>query len=319
MSDLAERVDHAQARIRAHVYETPFVQSRFLEREMGAELWLKCENMQFTGSFKLRGACNKLLALQEAGRTGGVIAASTGNHGAAVAFAARKLGISARIFVPEGAKRGKVSLIQRLGAEIEVRGADSAETEAVARSRAAEEGLEYVSPYNDIDVVAGQGTIAVELARQGPAPDALYVALGGGGLISGVAAACREHLPTTRIIGCSPEPSAVMIHSVQAGRILEEASGPTLSDGTAGGVEPESITFPWVRDLVHELVVVPEEETKRTLKAFLETEEMLIEGAAAMALAAVRMRASEQASGRIGVILCGGNIDIRTLKAVLCP
>lgn len=314
--DLQRRVREAEGRIRPFVFQTPFVRSEFLAAELGAELWLKCENLQHTGSFKVRGVFNRLL-VEPAGIPPRVITASTGNHGAALAYATSRLGSSATVFVPTDASGGKVALVERLGATIRRHGDDSAKTEAHARVVGRETGEFYLSPYNDIEVVAGQGSIAVELARQGPKLDAIFVAVGGGGLISGIAGFLDAVSPETKIYGCSPEPSAVMIRSVAAGEILDIPSGPTLSEGTAGGVEAGAITFPLVRELVDEFVVVPEEQTRRTLREFLEVEQMQIEGAAAMALAACRMKAAEFPGGRVAVVLCGGNIDLQTIRRIL--
>jgi len=313
---LERRVREAEGRIRPFVLETPFVRSEFLAGELGAELWLKCENLQHTGSFKIRGVFNRLL-VEPGGIPPRVVTASTGNHGAALAYAAKRTGVAATVFVPRNAAGAKVALVERLGATIRRHGDDSAEAEAHARVVGEESGELYLSPYNDLEVVAGQGTIAVELERQGPPLEAIFVAIGGGGLISGIAGYLDAVSPETRIYGCSPEPSAVMIRSVEAGEILSLPSGSTLSDGTAGGVEAGAITFPLVRDRVDEFVVVPEEEIRRTLRRFLETEEMLIEGAAAMALAACRMTASRFPRGRVAVVLCGGNIDFPTIRSLL--
>lgn len=303
-------VQRAEARIRPWIKETPLEPS-----SLGPHF--KLENLQHTGSFKARGAFSKLLALGPAACAGGVLAASTGNHGAAVAYAAGKLGISARIVVPEGADLGKLAKIRELGGVVETHGDDSGVSERYARSRAGQEGLPYISPYNDLDVVGGQGTVAIELARQLPRADAVFIALGGGGLLAGVAAQLKSVWPGVRIVACSPENSAVMIASIRAGRIVELESRPTLSDGTAGGVEPGAITFELVRDLADDYETVSEAEIRRAMRLILETHGQAVEGAAGVALAGY-LRQAERWRGRTAVaILCGGNVSPSLLSSAV--
>ena len=301
-------VQSAEQRIRPWIRQTPLEAS-----PLGPHL--KLENLQHTGSFKARGAFSKLLALGPAACARGVLAASTGNHGAAVAYAAGKLGITARIVVPAGADPGKLAKIRALGGSVEVQGADSGVSELYARARAEREEVPYVSPYNDLDVVGGQGTIGIELAQQLPRADAVFIALGGGGLLAGVAAQLKSVWPGVRIIACSPENSAVMIASVRAGRIVELESRPTLSDGTAGGVEPGAITFELVRDLTDDYETVSETEIRRAMDLIRETHGQAVEGAAGVALAGY-LRQARQWQGRTAVaILCGGNVSPPVLTA----
>ena len=317
LADLPEQIRRAEKRIRPHIRETILEPSIPLGRAGGADVFAKLENLQHTGSFKARGAMNKLLSLppEELGR--GAVAASTGNHGAAVARSLKVLGASGVVFVTEDADASKIAGIERMGVEIRRRGGDCIETEAIARQYAAENRMVYVSPYNDPDVIAGQGTIGVELARQLDTIDAVFVSLGGGGLISGIAAYLKTVHSGVRIFGCSPENSRVMIESVKAGRILELPSLPTLSDGTAGGVEAGSITFDLCRDLVDEYVTVSEEEIGESMRLFIESHHMLIEGAAAVAVASY-LKTRERYAGRsVVIIICGGNISLETLRKVL--
>jgi threonine dehydratase len=306
--NLARAVELAEARIRPWILETPLEPS-----PLGPHL--KLENLQHTGSFKARGAFSKLLALEPGLLARGVIAASTGNHGAAVAYAAGKLGVRARIMVPQGADAGKLAAIRALGGELEVHGEDSAVAERYARRQAAQEGVAYVSPYNDLEVIAGQGTAGLELVRQLPRADAVFIALGGGGLLAGVAACLKPAWPGVAIIGCSPENSAVMIHSIAAGRILELESRPTLSDGTAGGIEPDTITFELCRDLADDYVTVSEAEIRRAMQGVLESGGWRVEGAAGVALAGY-LRQAERWRGKTAVaILCGGNVSPAVFEA----
>lgn len=314
---LAAAIVAAEGRIRPYVRETPLIDSAALSDALGAEVFLKLENLQRTGSFKLRGAVNKLISLDEAERARGVVAASTGNHGAAVAHAGRALGIPVTVFVPEGASPVKVEAMRRSGAEVVVFGTDGLDTEVRARAVAAERGRAYVSPYNDWDVVAGQGTVGVELRRQAARLDAVVVAVGGGGLIGGSGAHLKAHWPHVRIIGAQPAHSAVMKASVRAGRVLELESRPTLSDGTAGGIELDAITFALCRALVDEWVEVEEVEIAREMRYAIEVEHLLVEGAAAAAVAALRRCAASLRGQRVAVVICGGNVSAERVRGVL--
>jgi threonine dehydratase len=311
LTELPAAVWRAESRIRSWIAETPLEPSP-LAAATGGRLYLKLENLQRTGSFKARGAFSKLLSLDSPGRSRGVIAASTGNHGAAVAYAAAALETHALIVVPSDANPGKVAAIEALGGKVEVHGDDSAVAETYARARAADEQIPYISPYNDPEVVAGQGTIGVELAGQLPRVDAVFIALGGGGLLAGVGALLKSIWPGTVVVGCSPENSAVMIESIRAGRILDLPSRPTLSDGTAGGVEAGAITFEWCRDLADQLVTVSEDEIRQAMGAVLETHHLAVEGAAGVALAAYFRHAAAWREKNVVVILCGGNLSAET-------
>ncbi len=315
--DILREVLLAEERIRPHIRQTILEYSPVLSQRGGADVYCKLENLQHTGSFKVRGAMNKLLSLAAEERARGVVTASTGNHGAAVAYCLGKLDASAIVFVPEGSSPSKIQAIERLGAEVRYRGGDCVEAEVCARRYAAQHGMTYVPPYNDPQVVGGQGTIGVELARQLDQIDAAYVSLGGGGLISGIAGYLKSVRPGVEIIGCSPENSQVMIQSVKAGRILDLPSLPTLSDGTAGGIEAGSITLELCRTLVDEYVAVTEDEIKEGLRLFIGTHHMLIEGAAAVAIASYLKTRERWVGKNVVVVICGANISLETLKAVL--
>lgn len=316
--DIRQEVLLAALRIRSYIRETPLEYSFHLSGLSGSKVFLKLENLQITGSFKLRGATNKLLSLTSEQRKRGVVAASTGNHGAAIAFGMSKLAIPGMIFVPENASTAKLESIRRFGAEIRVHGDDSALTELFARRYAEENGLTYVSPYNDPAIIAGQGTIAEEIARQIDHVDAIFVSLGGGGMISGIAGFLKSSDTSVRVIGCSPENSPVMIESIKANRIIEMESQPTLSDGTAGGIEPNAITFDLCRQLVDEYVEVSEGEIKAAMLMFMETQHQMIEGAAGVAIAAFLKRMKSFRGMNIAIVICGGNLSIETLRVILC-
>ena len=312
---LRDQIRAADVRIRPHVRETPVERSRALEGPDHA-VYLKLENIQHTGSFKLRGAFNKLLCLTPEQRAGGVVAASSGNHGAAVAWAADALGIQVEVFVPEHASGPKIAAIRRLGATVTLFGTDGLDTELRAREVARERDCEYVSPYNDLEVVAGQGTLGSELRRQLPSLDAIFVAVGGGGLIGGVAADLKSQWPNALVVGCLPEASPVMARSVAAGRIVEMAGLPTLSDGTAGGIEAGSVTLPLCASLVDEWVTVTEDEIADAIGHCLTVEHVLVEGAAGVAVAGFRRLAS-RLRGVSAIVLCGANVSAEVLRTVL--
>ncbi len=315
--DVHREVIDALGRIEPHVRRTMLISSDHLSGLCGGSVYLKLENLQHTGSFKVRGAMNKLLSMTDEERIRGVAAASSGNHGAAVAYCAAKLGTRGIVFVPEGADSQKVRTIEDLGTEVRRHGGDAVESERFARKYAVRNGLTYISPYNDPKVIGGQGTIAAEFISQCRRIDTVLASLGGGGLISGMAGFLKKELPETEIIGCSPENSQVMIKSIEAGRILDLPSLPTLSDGTAGGVEKDAVTFELCRRLVDVYTSVTEDEIADGLRLFLEKHHMLIEGAAAVSIAAF-MKERERFQGKTVVItICGANISPRTLKRLL--
>ena len=315
--DIAQEVIAAERRIRPYIRKTILEYSPYYSKLAAADVRFKLENLQHTGSFKLRGAMNKMLSLSRAQRTRGVVTASTGNHGAAMAYGLGKLNATGIVFVPQNASTGKVQAIEQLGAEVRYFGDDTADTEAQARNFAKKHGLAYIPPYNDLQVIGGQGTIALELSKELNKIDAVFVALGGGGLISGIAAYLKSIHPEVEIIGCSPQNSQVMIRSVDAGKILDLPSMPTLSDGTAGGIEPGAVTFDLCRELINDYETVTEDEIKQSLVKFLETQHMLIEGSAAVAVAAMVKRRDRLAGKNVVVIICGANISVEMLRTVL--
>lgn len=315
--DVVEEVILAESRIRPYIRQTILEYSPYLSQKGGASVYCKLENLQHTGAFKVRGAMNKLLTLTPEELSRGVVTASTGNHGAAVAFSLGKLNASGIVFVPESTPGPKVKAIERLGTEVRHYGEGCADTEIYARQYASQNGLTYVSPYNDPQVIGGQGTIGVELTRQIDRIDAVFVSVGGGGLISGIAGYLKSVQPDVQIVGCSPENSQVMIQSVKAGKILELPSLPTLSDGTAGGIESGAITFQLCRALVDGYVTVTEDEIRESLRTFIQTQHLLIEGAAAVSVASYLKMREGFIGKNVVIIICGANIPLETLKSVL--
>lgn len=315
-SALATAVRAAAERIRPHVVATPLVRASWLSQELGADVRLKLENVQATGSFKLRGAVNALLQLPPERRRRGVVAASSGNHGLAVATAAKSLQVPATVFVPTTTPVEKRGAIAAAGADVQVHGDDCVFTEQHARDVARASDRPYVSPYNDPAVVAGQGTVAVELLQQWPDVDTIYVALGGGGLIAGMAAyakACRSGLV---LVACSPVASPAMAECVRQGAIVDVPCGPTWSDSTAGGVEPGAITFPLCRTLVDRFVDVDEEAIARGMRDCLAHQHLLVEGAVGVAVAAARQD-RERRGRNVAIVVCGGNLPMALLRRLL--
>ena len=319
IGELRRQVGLARERIRGHVRETPVQHSPSLSSRSGCDVHLKLENFQITGSFKLRGAMNKLLDLDESERARGVVAASAGNHGAAVGYGAQSLGCRAVVFVPENISTVRVSAIREYGAEVQLRGADCVVTEHAARSFADDNQMVYVSPYNDLTVIAGQGTVAAELSTQIGSVDAVFVALGGGGLISGIAGQLKADGGGVEVIACSPENSRVMHESVAAGRILDLESKPTLSESTAGGIEEDTITLDFCRSLVDRFVSVSESEIATSMRSFIEQHHMLIEGAAGVAIAGFLKEAPRLVGKTVAIVICGANISTDQMRVVLGP
>lgn len=305
----------AAERIRPHIAETPLIPSPVLSERTGATVLLKLENRQTTGSFKLRGATNKLLSLSAAQRALGVVTASTGNHGLAVAHAASQLGIAATIFMPESASPRKVAKLRTFDVELRFIPGDAVNAETTARCTADATGRVFVSPYNDPVIVAGQGSVAVEMLRQQPALDAVFVAVGGGGLIGGIGSYASAQ--GVQVVGCLPENSPVMLESVQAGQIVEMDGLPTLSDGTAGGIEPDAITFDICRRVVDDWMTVSEAEIAEAMRLVYRESGEVIEGAAGVAVAALLQSGQRFAGQTVAVVICGGNIDEARFREIV--
>ena len=317
MIDVKKEVLNAERRIRAHVRETPLEHSPYLSRLGKCQVYLKLETIQFSGSFKFRGAVNKILSLTDEEKNRGITTCSSGNHGMAVAYLLQKFGLKGIIFLPEGAAEAKVEAIRLYEPNIQKFGNDCLETEMEAKRFAGEKGMTWISAYNDPYIVGGQGTVAVELERQLDCLNTILVPVGGGGLISGIAGYLKSKDNGIEIIGCQPENSPVMYESIQAGKILDMESQPTLSDGTAGGIEQGSITFDICREFVDDFVVVNEVEIKNAIRLILEKHYMLIEGSAALSVASF-LKEKERFQGKhVILILTGSKISFDQLKAVL--
>src|SRR5271157_1084777 len=311
-SDLSEwraRIAEASGRIYELAEHTPVALIEDDQRLGSARAFLKLEHLQRTGSFKLRGATNKVLSLSPEEAANGVITSSTGNHALGVATAARYRGVGAEVFVSSQVSPQKLRLIENCGARIRCAGDNPLEAELAARAVASATGKTYISPYNDPDVIAGQGTIGIEVVQQVDSINVIYVAVGGGGLIGGIGAYMKSVTPQTEIVGCWPENSRVMYECLRVGRVIDFPEQPTLSESTAGGVEPESITLELCQRVIDRSVLVSELEILDAMR-WAYQRGWKIEGAAGVAIAAFFKEASRQHGKTVVIISCGGNASL---------
>ena len=320
MEDLFQRIVEAHKGLRPHVPVSPLEPSRALSEMLGCEVLLKCEHLQPTGSFKIRGSGNKLRLLDKGQLSRGVTTASTGNHGQGVARHAARLGTTVTVYISNTSSASKVAAIRALGAEIVVVDGLPIMAEIEARKQAGLQNKTYIPPYNDLDVMAGQGTTGMELAEQAPDLDAVFISVGGGGLIGGTGTALKKLSPKTRIVGVWPENSTCMLQAINAGGIIDVEEYPTLSDGTEGAIEPGSVTYPVCRDVIDEMVTVSEAEIAAAMRQIASSERWIIEGSAGVAVAGLIKTAKQWAGRKVAVVLCGRNIALETfLSAVSKP
>lgn len=313
---IKEKIEEAEKRIRPYLRETPLEYSYALNKITGSEPYLKLENIQVTGSFKARGALNKILLLAKSNAK--IVTASTGNHGLGVANALSVVKKEGTIYLPKNASVAKVEAIKMRGAPVEFYGESGEETEYYVRKLSETTGQIYVSPYNDDDVVAGQGTIGVELLRQLPELEAVFISIGGGGLIGGIASYLKSVNPKIEVIGCLPENAPAMYECIKAGKIIEVPEKPTLSDGTAGGIEPGSITFDMCQRCVDSYITVTEEEIVASMKLVIKYHHQIIEGSAGVAVAALIKEKERFKEKKVAIVICGGNVSEAVLKSLIC-
>ena len=314
MSVTLADIEAAARVLQGHVLDTPFLHSRTLSEVTGAEVWLKFENHQFTASFKERGALNKLMSLDAAQRRKGVIACSAGNHAQGVAYHAHRLGIPAVIVMPRHTPYVKVEQTQRHGAEVILEGDsfDAAKTHALEQAGA--RGLTLVHPYDDEKVIAGQGTIALEMLRVQPALDALVVAIGGGGLVSGIATAVKALAPKIEVVGVEVERFPGMYHAIHGTKATFAMS--TIAEGIAVK-EPGVLTLEIIRRNVADIVLVDEGDIEQAIVLLLEIEKTVVEGAGGAPLAALLRHPDRFRGRRVGLVLGGGNIDPLVLAEII--
>lgn len=309
----------ARLRIAAHVRRTPLVTSAWLSAAASATIALKLESLQVSNSFKSRGAFNAVIARLERG--GGhltrLVTASAGNHGRALAAAAETFGLPLTVFTPADAPQAKVAAIRRHGAELRADALDYDDAERLAKAFAKKTGGEFISPYNDADVIAGAATIALEIAEDAPATNALVVPVGGGGLISGVAAAAKSINPQIEVSGVEAAASCAFQTSLRAGRLVRIEPGPTLADGLGGNPDPDTITFAFIQRFVDRIVTVTEEELASAIVGLVDSEDLIAEGAGAAAVAAVAAKRIDVAGRSVVAIVSGSNIDRRRLASLV--
>jgi len=315
--DFQRKVREAYERIKADIRRTPAESSPGLSRETGADVFVKWECDQTTGSFKLRGALNKLRSLSGDERRRGVVSASTGNHGLAIGHAARLEGVALKLFLPETVAEVKRARLEAMGIDIEVRGASCDKAESLGREFADRSGRVFVSPYNDWDIVFGAGTVGLELEADLPRFDDVLVPVGGGGLIAGIAGFLAASRPSARLVGVEPMTSAFMAASVAAGRLVEVEERETVADAVAGGIEPGAITFPVCRDLVDAFALVPEGLIARSMGLLESHHGRLVEGAGALAVAALLLDPGRWAGRTVVAVASGGNIAPARFRAAV--
>jgi threonine dehydratase len=309
-----QEIYQARQQVTSLIRVTPMIQAAELGSRAGPAVYLKLENLQATGSFKLRGAANKLASLDRQERERGVVTVSTGNHGRAVALAARELGIPATVCLSHGVPSNKIAAIKSLGAIVEISGESYDEAEAHAAALQKEQRLTLIEPFDDPQIIAGQGTIALEILETLPAVDTAVVPLSGGGLISGIAIALKAANPAIRVYGVSMNRAPVMYHSLRAGAPLTMPEEPTLADALRGGIgSPNRHTFQLVQQLVDETLLVTEDEIAMAMVHALQVHRQVVEGGGAVGLAAVLSEKITGLGRHVVVVISGGNVPVEQL------
>ena len=312
-------VFRARRRIAPYIRRTPLISSAWLSELARGVVSLKLESLQLSNSFKSRGAFNAVIARLERGSAAParLVTASAGNHGRALAAAAEIFRLPLVVFTPVDAPHSKVAAIRRHGAELRAEGRDYDDAERLAKAFAAETGAEFISPYNDADVIAGAATIALEIAEDDGDINVIVVPIGGGGLISGIAATAKAIDPDIEIVGVEVEASCAFQTSVRAGHLVPIVPGPTLADGLGGNPDPDTITFRFIQQLVDRIVTVSEEDLAAAIVGLVESDHLIAEGAGAAAVAALVGQRIDVAGRRVGVIVSGANIDRQPLADLI--
>jgi len=308
----------ARRRIAPLIQRTPLIRSEALSARTGRNVYLKLENVQQTGAFKLRGAANRLLTLSAEERARGVVTVSTGNHGRAVAYVGRQLGVPVTVCVPDLVLPHKIAAMEALGARIVVQGRDQEEAESHALALGEREGLVSVSPFDEPDIIAGQGTIGLELLEDLPQLDTLISPLSGGGLMGGIALALKSADAAIRTVGVAMERGPAMIESIRAGHVVPVDEQPSLADSLIGGIGPENrYTFAINRALVDECVTLSEEEIAAAMRFAFEEEHLVLEGGGSVGIGALLHDKVADLGEHIAVVVSGGNVDINLLKSII--
>jgi len=314
-----EDIVQAQKNIADYAKVTPLIPSKFASELITGNVFLKLENQQVTHSFKVRGVINKLLSLSAEEKAEGVVTASAGNHGQAVAYGAQKLGFHAKIVVPTHAPKVKVDGIRQFGAELLLYGDAYDEAEKKAKQLAAQEGRLYISPYNDEHIVAGHGTVGLEILKELPKVDVVIVPVGGGGLIGGIAIAVKTQKPTVEVIGVQSAASPVMYESLKAGKIVppHRHERYTIADGLVGALEKGSITFNIAQQYVDYVTLVREESIRQAVYLLWKNEKQVVEGSGAAGVGFLMENKDAFAGKTVAVVISGGNIDEYLLKGII--
>jgi len=312
-----ENIKKAHERIRNVVYKTPFAYAPILSQKVGNEIFLKKENLQTTGAFKLRGAFNKIASIPEEKRKKGVIAASAGNHAQGVAFSANYFNVPAIIVMPEATPLTKVTGVKEYGGEVVLAGNNYDEAYEYAVKLAEEKGLEFIHPFADDEVIAGQGTIAIEMLEQVPDLDYIIVPIGGGGLISGIASAAKQINPHIKVIGVTAEGAPAMRLSFLSGSVQDTTFVKTIADGIAvRDTNPKM--YKLVKEVVDDIVEVDDEEIANAILFLMERQKVVVEGAGAVGVAALlHHKIKFTAPKKVGVVLSGGNIDVTMINLII--
>ncbi|MEF8725502.1 MAG: threonine/serine dehydratase [Candidatus Bipolaricaulota bacterium] len=314
--ELLEMDKLAYERINKYVRRTDLTYSEYLSSLCDGSVHLKLENTQLTGAFKIRGVYNGLLCLQENGELNGVTTASSGNHGLALARVGKQLNVPVKIFVPNYTPEKKTQKIRKFGADLTLYGDNFDEAERKAHNVAEEEGMTYLSSYNDELIVAGQSTVGFEIVEDLPEVEVVVVPVGGGSLVSGIASVVKATNPNLRIIGTQSQASPVMYESVKAGEIVEMETQNSIADGLAGGIEEGAITFELVQRLVDEIIPVKEKTIRKAIRSLWEEDGQRSEGAGAVGVAALMEHPNKFKGKTTVVVVSGGNIDDELFECI---
>jgi len=312
-----KEIQDARNLIRDEVKKTPLVRSEYLSGLTGCDVYLKLENTQITNAFKIRGALNRLMTLSAEQKAHGIIAASSGNHAQAVAVGAEKLNLKATVVVPESTPNIKIEKIRKHRVELVVYGKRYDNAEEYARQQAKENGLTYVSAYNDPYIVAGQGTVSLEIFEDLPAVDSIIVPVSGGSILSGVAVAAKNIKPSVEVLGAQPENVAAMYHCLKAGEIINIPMKPTIAEGLDGNIEQGCITFELVQKYVDEILLFNEETIKKMIRLLWEKEKQVVEASGAIVIAPIVETPKRFAGKRTVAVITGGNIDESVFQSIL--
>jgi len=311
-----EKIEEAYLKIKGFIRKTPLIHSAYLSELCNNNVYLKLENLQLTNAFKIRGALNRMLKLSSEEKSRGVITASSGNHAQGIALAAQHLGVSAKIVIPKNISELKLSKIKQYDVTI-IQEGDYDEVETKARNLSVRENLTYISPYNDIYIITGQGTIALEIYKELENVNIIIVPIGGGSLISGIAFVAKSLNPNIKIIGVQTKGASTMYESWKAGKIVNIEEFNTLADGLLGGLESDAITFEIILKYVDEIVLVDEESIKKAINLLWKIEGQIVEGAGATVVAYLLEAKKKLRNKNVVAVISGGNIENSLLDRLL--